>query len=115
MGNGTVHYPADTGATCKAWDHNVHPDCHEGSEKPWCKNTWCYVDPCNCDLPEGQPEQAFLLRGALYQGKPIYYSYETCGSTDQWAGATQCKQRKVKMHVIIWAIALGMAKRAWAG
>lgn len=83
---GLIKYPADTGAVCKAWDNLRNPECSEGSTEPWCKEKWCYVDPCNCKLPgKNQPSKAGLLKGAIFQGKPAYYSYSTCGSTDKWA------------------------------
>eukprot|EP00746_Dinoflagellata_sp_MGD_P165381 gnl/MRDRNA2_/MRDRNA2_94606_c0_seq1.p1 gnl/MRDRNA2_/MRDRNA2_94606_c0~~gnl/MRDRNA2_/MRDRNA2_94606_c0_seq1.p1 ORF type:complete len:1140 (+),score=216.23 gnl/MRDRNA2_/MRDRNA2_94606_c0_seq1:110-3529(+) len=79
-------YPADLGATCQAWDNGRHPDCKNKVKtlRPdWCEKTWCYVDPCSCDasIP---PKTSKYLPDASFQGKPIYYSYHTCGSEDSW-------------------------------
>jgi len=80
-----VAYPADVGATCQTWDHKRHPECKKpAGERPlWCLDKWCYVDPCSCNhaVP---PKTSAYLPDAKYQGKPVYYSYATCGSTDQW-------------------------------
>ncbi|CAE7552594.1 GST1 [Symbiodinium natans] len=45
-----VQYPTDTGATCESWDAKTHPDCTGDKPADWCKQAWCYVDPCECDL-----------------------------------------------------------------
>jgi len=81
-----VAYPADAGSSCKAWDLSNHPQCHhhgDGEVPEWCQQQWCYVDPCSCtvDVP---PRASSYLPGAVWQGRPLYYSYDTCGSTDTW-------------------------------
>jgi len=84
---GLVQYPADTGATCEQWDQARSPKCAEGGadNPPWCQSKWCYVDPCNCNIPGGKvPTIAHLLKDAVFQGKPAYYSYATCGNEDLW-------------------------------
>jgi len=80
-----IAYPADVGATCQAWDLKRHPDCKkaEGDKPKWCYDQWCYVDPCSCGHPT-PPKTSAYLPDSTFQGKPVYYSYATCGSTDQW-------------------------------
>jgi hypothetical protein len=79
----TVEYPADMGSTCTSWDSKVHPECQSDRPPPWCRANWCYVDPCECDLPgETVPKIAVYLPRASFTGKNLYYSYETCGSPD---------------------------------
>lgn len=77
-------YPASLGGNCSAWDLGNYPDCKvddEETEPPeWCKQPWCYVDPCDCDLPSGQPKQT--LTTATFQGNPAFWSYGTCGGKD---------------------------------
>jgi len=90
IGDDSVEFPADMGGSCQAWDDSRHPSCMPG-ETPgpsngWCAQKWCYVDPCKCDL-EVPPKTSSYLRGATFQGKPVYYSYATCGSTDEWTAA----------------------------
>jgi len=80
-------YPADLGATCSAWDKGRHPVCQGDKDKvpSWCKANWCYVDPCECDLPgDLVPKISAYLPEATFTGKNLYYSYETCGSADTW-------------------------------
>jgi len=89
-----IKYPAETGSKCSTWDKEHHPECTGENPPGWCKERWCYVDPCNCNLPSGQPELATLMEGAVFQGKPVYYSFATCGSKDLWAGEAQCKTRR---------------------
>jgi len=88
-----VQRPAETGASCAAWEDGLHPDC-KGTVKPgWCKQEWCYVDPCSCNL-DVLPKKTVL--GLTYQGMPAYWSYKTCGGTDFFSaeikGACQNQQ-----------------------
>lgn len=76
-----VNYPAELGGKCHAWDKTAHPLCKDGSTEAWCSQKWCYVNPCECDLPV-LPKTSSYMPGATFQGKPIYYSYATCGGTD---------------------------------
>lgn len=78
-----VDFPADTGSTCKTWEKNNHPECQSGKPPAWCLQSWCYVDPCSCKL-EDPPKTSSYLPNSYYQGKPIYYSYATCGSADSY-------------------------------
>jgi len=93
-----VDYPADTGATCHAHDAANHPDCKGSSPPSWCSQEWCYVDPCSCHL-ETPPKTSSYLPDSNYQGKPIYYSYSTCGATDSWTATNNkeaCVNQKTK-------------------
>jgi len=75
-------YPADVGATCKAWDAGRHVECTGSGAKPdWCNKKWCFVDPCKCNLKQ-PPTSSTYIKGALFQGNPLFYSYEACGDTD---------------------------------
>jgi len=78
-----VAFPADTGGQCKAWEQANHPECKGASAPAWCDQQWCYVDPCKCKsgIP---PKTSSYVRDSNYQGKPVYYSYATCGGTDSW-------------------------------
>jgi len=86
--NTPVQYPADAGAHCAAWDDGREPlSCLEGGSpgggRGWCAQSWCYVDPCNCDLEE-EPKATSYLPDGRYQGKPVHFSYVTCGGKDTW-------------------------------
>lgn len=39
--------------------------------RPWCNNSWCFVNPANCSLPT-----------SVTGDQPLYYSYQTCGHLD---------------------------------
>jgi len=78
-----VQFPADLGAQCAAWDDGYHPRCENGETGPWCGESWCYVDPCNCDLPASPTRSEYLPDGE-HQGKPVHFSYATCDSVDTW-------------------------------
>jgi len=84
VGGQQVDYPADLGASCQAWDEKRAPgDCTGLNPASWCSKQWCYVDPCNCDIPD-IPKISAYLPDSKYQGKPVYYSYETCGAKDEY-------------------------------
>jgi hypothetical protein len=78
-------FPADTGAVCKKWEEKHHPKCKGDSPPSWCSQAWCYVDPCSCKLAT-PPKLSSYLPTSSYQGKPVYYSYATCGGSDSYTG-----------------------------
>jgi len=81
--NVTANYPVDAGATCKAWDMENHPDCQGLHPAPWCEQVWCYVDPCSCAIPVS-PKVSSYMTDATWSGRPVYYSYNTCGGNDTY-------------------------------
>jgi len=94
-----VSYPLGLGH-CDAHDNNRHDDCLTGAtpgpNKGYCAQRWCYVDPCNCDIPK-TPVVSGLLPTATYQGNPVYFSYATCGGVDEWTESqhkTACVNQK---------------------
>jgi hypothetical protein len=92
----TASYPAETGGTCAAWDAGRHPDCLKADAPKWCNQAWCYVDPCSCQI-NTPPVVAGYVPDGLYQGRPIYFSYETCGSADTYTAGFHkkaCKNQK---------------------
>lgn len=83
-----LKYPADVGATCQAWEEDVHPDCLKDGEKPsWCSQKWCFVDPCKCKTKMPPKTVMPANRHMRFQGKTAYWSYATCGSTDSWSSS----------------------------
>jgi len=80
-----VKFPADTGAHCNAWEEKNHPECKGADAPKWCTQKWCYVDPCSCKQAIS-PKTSSYLPDANFQGRPVYYSYSTCGSADSYTG-----------------------------
>jgi len=75
---------ADYGAHCEGW---VRPKKAGGDHQS--SNKWCFIDPYNCDwnaLPD-VPKKSLVFPEAKHQGHDIFYSYATCGSTDDWTEA----------------------------
>merc|ERR1719326_1975579 len=77
-----VQYPAEMGASCDAWESGRHPQCRDSPSPTWCSQSWCYVDPCNCNLDVKPKKTSTTL---TYQGSPAYWSYKTCGGMDFWS------------------------------
>eukprot|EP00928_Gymnodinium_smaydae_P088309 TRINITY_DN72415_c0_g1_i1.p1 TRINITY_DN72415_c0_g1~~TRINITY_DN72415_c0_g1_i1.p1 ORF type:complete len:574 (-),score=154.90 TRINITY_DN72415_c0_g1_i1:124-1845(-) len=87
-------YPDDIGTSCDVWDGGRYPGActgsdtskfEDGQEFDWCFQKWCYVDPCNCVTRGAHPEaSAYFPSGKTPEGRPLYYSYATCGSKDHW-------------------------------
>jgi len=81
----SVIVPEEYGSVCKVWDDGNYPGCKEGQDpgqgNSWCAQSWCYVDPCNCNLTTAAV-QSFSFPDSKVQGKPLYYSYDTCGGED---------------------------------
>jgi len=86
-----VSYPADLGAHCEAWDAKITPGC---PGKSWCEEKWCYVDPCTCKNVAVLPKPSNYLAKAEYQGRPLHFSYVTCGSKDSYSAADAKKTSK---------------------
>jgi len=74
-----VQRAAETGASCEAWDEGKHPECRGSVTPQWCKQSWCYIDPCNCNI-DVLPKMS--TAGVEFQGSSAYWSYNTCGSMD---------------------------------
>eukprot|EP00928_Gymnodinium_smaydae_P093641 TRINITY_DN7793_c0_g1_i2.p1 TRINITY_DN7793_c0_g1~~TRINITY_DN7793_c0_g1_i2.p1 ORF type:complete len:1481 (+),score=150.17 TRINITY_DN7793_c0_g1_i2:309-4751(+) len=80
-------YPMDVGSRCEPWDDGrFRGACEQEGETPgqglgWCRMSWCYVDPCNCNLKE-LPVKSEYFPNSRYKGRPLYYSYATCGFSD---------------------------------
>eukprot|EP00435_Cladocopium_sp_Y103_P033991 s557_g8.t1 len=83
-----VPYPAETGASCSAWDEKNHPDCQGAKPAAWCKQAWCYVDPCECSLVVPPKTSSYLPKG-VGNGKPIYFSYAACGADDEYTAGNE--------------------------
>jgi len=111
-------YPADIGATCQAWDQGRHPECARGKDSPkWCKERWCYVDPCACNLEE-KPKVTMYLPESTFTGKSLYYSYETCGSKDSFTekyNTHACFNQKTEEKCLSLKVRGGGLKCAWTG
>jgi hypothetical protein len=109
---GVVSYPGAVGTSCSAWEMDSHPDCQVKKGKPsWCSQSWCYVDPCSCDVGT-TPKLTKAMEGASFQGKPLYYSYATCGGSDSWTSKnhkTACVNQKSKKSCA------ASKKCAWTG
>jgi hypothetical protein len=90
-----VDFPADTGATCSKWEAGNHPDCKGANPPSFCQESWCYVDPCTCKSAK-PPKPSQYLPTANVQGKPIFYSYATCGGTDLYGKGVENAQEAVK-------------------
>lgn len=77
-------YPASIGSSCRPWDEGLYPgSCDGDNSASWCSDSWCYVDPCNCNIGTNPTESGYL-KGATYEGKQIFYSYATCGGSNTY-------------------------------
>merc|ERR1711988_93764 len=73
------YYPDDMGETCKPWDVGMDYRKAGGESfmETWCFKEWCYVE---ADCPGAAPG-SYL---SDIDGPQLYYSYESCGSTDTY-------------------------------
>eukprot|EP00928_Gymnodinium_smaydae_P059828 TRINITY_DN4328_c0_g2_i2.p1 TRINITY_DN4328_c0_g2~~TRINITY_DN4328_c0_g2_i2.p1 ORF type:complete len:2095 (-),score=209.23 TRINITY_DN4328_c0_g2_i2:68-6352(-) len=79
-------YQHPVGAYCHDWHRVAHPLCTgtRAVANKWCKQQWCFVDPCKCTLKDAYRKST--LFNATYQGKPLAYSYLACNATDYELG-----------------------------
>merc|ERR1711964_542710 len=54
-------------------------------EADWCVNKWCYADPCKCNAHDLAPSSWLHVETT---GKPLFYTYATCGSPDTFTKST---------------------------
>ena len=83
-----IDYPNDWGAVqCRAWDITLQPYCADTHGKAkknapqWCRDSWCWIDATNCDLPIKSESSYFPKSG-------LVFSYQTCGDKStfsKWA------------------------------
>jgi len=90
-------YKVEIGSTCGLWESGAYPDCTTGREEDgvipeWCSQRWCYVDPCNCKNIASSPRQTQKIAGSNIRGRPMYFSFSTCGDEyllgDGWPEAS---------------------------
>jgi len=113
-----ISYPAEIGGTCQAWDKDMHPLCTKGKDSPqWCKQRWCYIDPCSCSMEE-VPKVTMYLPEATFTGKSLYYSYETCSAKDTFTAihnTEACVNQDTKEACEELKLKSGADKCAWTG
>lgn len=80
-------YPGDFGASCKTHLETGDSRCFnlvtgeelpEGERAAWCRDPWCFVDPCTCNLADvgGGPSGAFMNEDG--SETIVGYSYGNC-------------------------------------
>lgn len=120
MNGEEIEVPADFGSYCHHWDA-WHPKCECDNHDPasckgqeeWCKGggkNWCYIDPCDCHGGEDAVIASYFP-DTTFKGKKVFFSYATCGSSDDYTSksgledvkdacrnkdATECKSRPEK-------------------
>merc|ERR1712079_325593 len=68
---------ADFGGECWRWDRSNNPDCKGPDAPAWCEDSWCFVDPCQCQA--SQAPKPSLYSYVKFMGHPLFFSYDTCG------------------------------------
>jgi hypothetical protein len=51
----------------------------------WCQAAWCYVDPATCRGTT--PKRSSFFAGSAFETYTLWYSYETCGFSDDDFGS----------------------------
>jgi len=93
IGSQAVEYPAEVGGSCSAWDGDRHPDCNGKNPPDWCSKQWCFVDPCSCQV-DAPPKVSNYLADGTFKGKPVFYSYATCGEKDSYSSNAQLERSR---------------------
>lgn len=80
-----LSFPADVGATCRAWGKELHPSCKGDKPQAWCEAAWCFVDACDCaEVEPPKLMRKWFGENVTVGGRQVYYSYTTCGSDDPY-------------------------------
>ena len=84
-------YPSNFGSgMCLSHDmvHNAS-ECRGSNPKSWCDDSWCFVDPSNCER-ENMPSKFFPhLRLKNSSAPSLMYSYTTCGNIDTFTAENE--------------------------
>jgi hypothetical protein len=69
------------GSYCAAWDVVATGTCYDAKKKEpkkdapsWCLDSWCYVDPNNCEGPAKEGVTASMF----FPETDLFYNYGTC-------------------------------------
>lgn len=85
------------GTFCNAWDQPIanlglpiweNGDCSVQKQHSWCQDTFCYVDPCDCDRPDVKMTGQWDYLGNKMGH--VWYSYSTCARCEERT-ETECK------------------------
>jgi len=79
-------YPGSYGEHCAAHAEPANSSCQGNYPADWCTTPWCYVDPCECSDVAIRKSDYFAT---TLSGKPVYYSYASCGSPETY-NADKC-------------------------
>jgi len=109
IGEHNIEYPAETGGQCQAWDDGRNPECQGDKPPAWCKQKWCFVDPCSCNLEVSPKVSDYLGKEATYQGKQVYYSYATCGEKDSYSSNEKVREAKEAIEDTCTSTAVGFS------
>lgn len=75
-------YPLNYGnLQCQAHDSGLAPFCDGTSPPAWCTQKWCYVDKSTCT-------GVVAYKSFLFENSDAYYSYQTCGSSNEFESWT---------------------------
>lgn len=86
----------DYGSSCRTWDlasseygPSIYSSCQDdGTAAGWCHKTWCYVDPCACNLEDVTQTTMFNLPHKLPEA--LAYSYATCAQCESQGDQASC-------------------------
>lgn len=75
-------YPSDYGfGACKQWDidpNPLPPYCTSPAPPEFCGDSWCYIDPNNCDLP-------LQYSSGVFPDSGLTFSSQTCGNAGTYS------------------------------
>ena len=97
--------PSNYGLGCHDWDVSIPTLCVDPETnqpftgrdlKTWCQESFCFVDPENCDDTDHWPS-------GFFHGSGLHYSYKTCGSENHFAKSYKALQMEAEelMETII--------------
>ena len=76
--------------TCAAHDDGLEPYCADTKPPSWCQRQWCYVDSSDCAHS--------YTRSVFFPDSDIYFSYESCGSTNTFS---QVSDSSIQLYEIV--------------
>jgi WD40 repeat protein len=92
VGGKEKSYEAQYGSKCNDWDKSQDEKCKSDKPPDYCLEKWCYVNPYKCS--RRNQKSAYLPNSTSDGGHAVYYSYDTCGGTDKFAGAKAAEDKK---------------------
>ena len=89
------------GSFCDTWENRTHngdwmfpSSCNAPptAANAWCRDQWCYVDPCSCELTDATQSDIWVEMFPVSAAR-LAYSYQTCAQCHRRTTSIKCNEQ----------------------